>query len=249
MTHRKVLLLCCLLVMGFFLKAQEAESRLWANFALNVPTSEKFSYGGDIGFRHLLEEGDWKQFLIRPSVTYRINSIFSLGGAVAYFKTYSGNSANLNEFRIHQEVYMKWPDFGFARLSFRLRLEERFFHYESLPDDFSFRIRFLGQARTRDLTFLGEKRPIYFKLMFEGFKSLNDPGDPEFFINNTRAHLAFGHRLSRAWRYEFHYIRQHSRLVSTGDFTLSQNIFRLRLFYTLFEKDSKLPEREDPEIE
>ena len=127
-------------------------------------TDQKIT-GGDVGFRHILSEGDWKQFLIRPTVTYRLNPVFALGGALAYFKTYSENTANLNEFRIHQEVNMNWPDFGFARLSFRLRLEERYFTYENLPDDFSFRVRLLGQARTKDLTFLGERRPIYFKLI------------------------------------------------------------------------------------
>ena len=249
MTQKQVLLLCGVLLMGFCLRAQKADNKLWMNFALKVPTSEKFSYGGDVGFRHILSEGDWKQFLIRPTVTYRLSPVFALGGALAYFKTYSGNTANLNEFRIHQEVNMNWPDFGFARLSFRLRLEERYFTYENLPDDFSFRVWLLGQARTKDLTFLGERRPIYFKLIYEGFESLNEEDDVEFFINNTRVHMAFGHRLSPAWRYEFHYIRQQSRLISTGSFTLSQNIFRLRVFYTLFEKDSDLPDVVDPEIE
>lgn len=249
MAYKKVLILCCFFLLGIGSKAQQADSRLWMNFALKVPTSEKFSYGGDIGFRHILSEGDWKQFLIRPSVTYRLNPIFALGGALAYFKTYSGSAANLNEFRIHQEANMNWPDFGFARLSFRLRIEERFFRYGSLPDAFNLRIRLLAQARTQDLTFLGDKRPIYFKFMFEGLETLNEVSGPEFFVNNTRMHLAFGHRLSPAWRYEFHYIRQQSRLVSTGSFTLDQNIFRLRVFYTLFEKDSPPPEMVDPEIE
>ena len=83
MTHKKVLSLCCFFLMGFFLKAQEADEFLWINYALKVPTSEKFSYGGDVGFRHILSEGDLKQFLIRPSVTYRLNPFFALGGALA----------------------------------------------------------------------------------------------------------------------------------------------------------------------
>jgi hypothetical protein len=249
MVNKNVLLLCSFFLLWVGLEAQQADNKLWVNFALKVPVSEKFSYGGDAGFRQILSEGNWKQFLIRPSVTYRMDPVFALGGALAYFKTYSGNAANLNEFRIHQEANMNWPDFGFARLSFRLRLEERFFVYQDLPDNFSLRIRFLAQARTRDLTFLGDRRPVYFKFIFEGFEALNQKDALEFFVDNTRMHLAFGHRLSPAWRYEFHYIRQQSRLVSTGSLTLDQNIFRLRVFYTLFEKDSKIPEMVDPEIE
>ncbi len=249
MMHRISLSLCAFLLSGWTIRAQEADTKLWTNFALKVPTSEKFSYGGDVGLRYALSERDWKQFLIRPSVTYRLNPVFALGGALAFFKTYSGSGANLNEFRIHQELNANWPDFGFARLSFRLRVEERFFQYKSLPDGFSLRIRLLAQARTRDLTLLGERRPIYFKLIFEGFESTNEAGGVEFFINDTRAHLAFGQRLSRAWRYEVHYIRQQTRLARTGEFRLDQDIFRLRVFYTLFEKDGDLPEMGDPEIE
>ncbi|MDX1333209.1 MAG: hypothetical protein R3252_09285, partial [Robiginitalea sp.] len=66
MTQKHVLALCCGFLLGFCLQAQEADSKLWMNFVLKVPTSEKFSYGGDVGFRHILSEGDWKQFLIRP---------------------------------------------------------------------------------------------------------------------------------------------------------------------------------------
>ena len=249
MRRKHLLTLCCVFFLGAPLKAQEADSELWTNFALKVPTSEKFSYGGDVGFRQTLSEGDLKQFLIRPSVTYRLNPIFALGGALAYFKTYSANAVNLNEFRIHQEINMNWPDFGFARLSFRLRLEERFFTNEQLIDDFNLRVRLLAQARTRDLTFLGDRRPIYFKMIFEALETVNEQTAPEFFINNTRLHLAFGHRLSRAWRYELHYIRQQTRVISSGSFTLSENILRLRVFHTLFEKDSDIRDLEDPEIE
>ena len=79
-------------------------------------------------------------------------------------------------------------------------MEERFFTYEKLPDDFSLRVRLLAQARTQDLTFLGERRPIYFKLIFEALETVNEESAPDFFINNPRTHLAFGPRRSRAWR-------------------------------------------------
>ena len=122
-----------------------------------------------MGYRRIIKQSRARQYLIRPTLTYSFNEIFAVAGAVAWFRTYSDNAPNLNEFRIQQDFNVRWPDLGFARLFFRARLEQRFFFYKNLPDDFDLRARFLGGAQTKDLTFLGERRPIYFKSLFEGF--------------------------------------------------------------------------------
>ena len=249
MIRKFVLSLCGLFILGSHLKAQEADTKLWVNYALRVPLSEKLSYGGDAGYRQLLSEGVWRQFVVRPTLTYGINTTFAVAGAVAWFQTNGEDTANLNEFRIHQDFSVRWPDFGFVRLFFRTRLEQRFFFYKTLPDDFDLRGRLLGGAQTKDLTFLGERRPVYFKALFEGFLTLTRDKSSEFLINNTRFNLAFGHRLSRAWRYEVHYIWQRSKLTATEDFRLTQNVIRLRVFHTLFVHKEEVPEMVDPEIE
>lgn len=249
MIRKNFLSFFSLFLLGFQLKAQEVDTKLWVNYALRVPLSEKLSYGGDTGYRALLSEGVWRQFVVRPTLTYGINNTFAAAGAVAWFSTFGENTTNLNEFRIHQDFNVRWPDFGFMRLFFRTRLEQRFFFYKTLPDDFDLRGRLLGGAQTKDLTFLGEARPVYFKAMFEGFVTLTRDKASEVLINSTRTHLAFGHRLSGAWRYEVHYIWQRSKLFSTGDFRLSQNVIRLRVFHTLFTKKAEIPEVVDPEIE
>lgn len=242
-------LLCCLLWPVLWSWAQERETGLWVNYSLKIPISDRLTYGGDAGYRHFLTGTDWKQVLIRPTLTYSFNETFALAGAVSFFNTDQEDAPNLDEYRIHQDFNVRWPDFGLIRLFFRTRLEQRFFFYDRLPDDFDLRSRFLGGAQTRDLTFLGEKQPIYFKAIFEGFVTLNADKASEFLIDDTRAHLAFGHRLSRAWRYEVHLIWQRSRLGTDGGLRVSQNIFRLRLFHTLFQSKQDTPEVVDPEIE
>ena len=74
MTQKQVLSLCCVFLLGLGLRAQEADSKLWMNFALKVPTSEKFSYGGDVGFRHILSE-PW--LILKPTVEMQQTSMSS----------------------------------------------------------------------------------------------------------------------------------------------------------------------------
>ena len=244
-----------LIVLGFHSfavlsqESTEIDRQVWMNYSMTVPVSEHFSFGGDAGYRWDISGFNWNQILIRPTANYRFNSTFRVAGALALFQTFNRNSNNLSEFRIHQDFNVNWPDFGVVRFFFRFRAEQRFFYYQNLPNAFNIRLRLLGGAQTRDLTFLGDKRPIYFKILFEGFVTLNRDRATEIFINNTRTHFAFGHRLSRAWRYEVHYIRQGSRLLSSDGFKISQDVFRLRVFHTLFEKESDLPELDEPDFE
>ncbi|MFZ9030988.1 MAG: DUF2490 domain-containing protein [Robiginitalea sp.] len=249
MMQKYAFTLCSFFLLVVSAGAQESDTEIWVNYSLKVPTTEKVSYGGDMGYRRIIKQGSARQYLIRPTLTYSFNEIFAVAGAVAWFRTYSDNTPNLNELRIQQDFNVRWPDLGFARLFFRARLEQRFFFYKNLPDDFDLRARFLGGAQTKDLTFLGERRPIYFKSLFEGFWTVTAEKASEFLINNTRFHLAFGHRLSKAWRYEIHYIHQSSRFITTEGSKVRQDIFRLRVFHTLFENKSIRSEMVDPEIE
>jgi hypothetical protein len=252
---RKIII-CSLLasILGVPSQAQEVDTQMWLNYSLTIPLSPKLSYGGDFGYRRDLNIYDWDQFLIRPTVTYRLNKTFRASGALALFQTFNRNTNNISEFRIHQDFNVNWPELEVVRVFSRFRAEQRFFYYQNLPtglspNTFNVRLRFLGGAQTRDITFFGEERPIYFKFIFEGFVTLNKEEATEFFINNTRMHFAFGHRLSNSWRYEIHFIRQGSRLLSNDGFKLSQNIFRLRVFHTIFENESDLPEEDELDIE
>ena len=219
----------------------EIDNQLWINYALNIRASQKFSYGGDTGIRGLISNRDWNQILIRPTATYRFNYTFSAAGAIAWFGTFNRDVSNINEFRIHQDFNIKWPDFGFVEFFYRLRVEQRWFFYETLPNDFNIRIRYLIGAESKDFNFFGPKVPVYFQVIFEGFKTLNDESAIDVFINQTRLHFAYGQRISPRFRYEFHYIRQGSREFVDEGLQISQNIFRIRTFHTIPLKDKEVP--------
>ncbi len=214
----------------------QVDQQFWMNYAVTVPTSTKWSYGGDIGIRGLFSNYDWSQVLIRPSATYRFNSTFSAQGAVAVFKTLNKKDNNLTEFRMHQDLNIRWPKWDAVSPFFRLRIEERFFFYQNISNDFNMRIRFLAGATSRDFVVFSEKRPVYFQTILEGFLRISAGGTIEQFINQSRMHFAFGQKLSSSVRYELHYIWQRSRLFRPEGNSASQNIFRIRVFHRINRK-------------
>ena len=230
--------LLCIIIVGYArLQAQEIDHQLWMNYAVTVPVNEKFSYGGDVGLRGLVSNYDWNQFLIRPNVNYRFNYIFSFSPAMAWFGTFNKNYYNVNEFRLHQDFNAKWPDLGIVEFFYRVRIEQRWFFYQSsdIDNTFNWRLRGLIGMETEDIKVFGGQRPIYFQLIYEGFQTV-ERNATEVFVNQTRFHMAIGHRLSKVFRYELHYIRQGSRLLAEDGIAISQNIYRLRLFHRIIPK-------------
>ncbi len=214
-------------------KSQDVDNQLWINYMLTIPANQNFSYGGDIGLRGLISNQEWNQVLIRPTATYRFNQTIGVAGAVALFSTFNRDVENLYEFRIHLDVNISWPDLTVLSLFYRLRIEQRFFFYKNLPNDFNLRIRYLIGIESQDFTFIGSKRPIYFQAIWEGFKTVGDESAYQIFINSVRVHFAFGHRVSNKFRYELHYITQRSRQFSDSGLETTQNIYRIRFFHRI----------------
>lgn len=235
---KEVLLLLGGLILWFGrgeVKAQ-TDHQLWMNMAITAPLTEKFSVGGDVGLRGLISNREWNQVLLRPTATFKARDWLKVSAGFAIFSTFNVDTYNVNEFRLNQDFNATYPNLGWSKLFYRLRFEQRWFYYEDRANNFSFRGRILGGIQSKDLTFLGEKRPIYFQIMLEGFIPLERDIE-EVFVNNFRWHLAFGHRLSKVLRYEIHYIRQISKLFDSSGSTIPQNIYRLRFFYTLDPPD------------
>ena len=67
----------------------------------------------------------------------------------------------------------------------------------------------------------------------------------EVFINSMRLHVAFGQRLSEKLRYELHYIAQGSQLLREGGLDVAQNIFRIRVFHTIFNDRQEKPDENE----
>jgi len=216
--------------------SQTVDNQFWGNYTLNIKVNEKFSYGGDTGIRGFISNQDWNQILIRPTVDYKFNDKFSIAGAIALFATFNNYDYNVHEFRIHQDFNFKGPKFGWFNLFWRLRIEERFFRFPNETNKSNIRGRLLGGIQTKDITLFGDKRPIYFLGIWEGFNTLGEDSADEFYINQSRLHAGFGHKISPHFRYELHYIWQRSRLLVSDGLQTSQHIIRIRLFHETEKK-------------
>jgi len=224
---------CFILAIPVLSHTQVSGTQLWMNYSLNVMTESDFSYGGDVGLRGLITDRNWSQLVIRPEGKYRINQTFNVAGAVAVFQTFNRDGYNLAEFRIHQDFNARWPRLSFLSVYYRLRIEQRWFFYQDLPNDFDLRGRILVGVQSQDFNWFGEKRPIYFHTIWEGFKTVSNESAVEYLVNQTRIHFAFGHRISEQFRYELHYIWQRSRLITDDGLQTYQNVFRIRAFHTI----------------
>jgi hypothetical protein len=186
----------------------------------------------------LISNQDWNQILIRPTVSYTINPTFSVSGAAAIFSTFYRDEVNSHEFRLQQDLNIRWGDLEFVDLLGRLRIEQRWFFYDLAADEFDLRLRYLIGAESMDFKLFGGKRPFYIQVMFEGFHTLDDNA-LEVFINRTRIHAAFGNRISPNFRYELHFISQASRQFLENGIRNTQNIFRLRFYQCIPQRRSK----------
>jgi len=219
-------------------KAQdsEAEYQLWLNYSLNIPAPvhKKWTLGGDAGIRGLLSNQDWTQILVRPTVKYKFNPVFSFAGGFATFLAFDETIDNTFEFRLFQDGNMKWPDFGPVFMIHRVRIEQRFFFYASdtLQNDSYVRPRYLAGLETINFKLFGSQPNWYLQTLWEFFGAWDD-ASVERFVNNQRLHAALGHRISDLMRWEIHYIRQKSREFDDDGFQTSHNIFRFRFYHTI----------------
>ena len=216
--------------------SDRVDFQTWTDITLTYFKSQKYSLGGDAGLRGIISAKDWNQIYIRPSINYILSPYFKVTGGIGSFNTFNKEYSNTYELRFFQDVHVSWPDIGWVDFYHRFRFEERFFFYQTLANDFSIRGRYLIRARTIDFKLIGKTKSFYLKAMWELFVPF-DKSAAELYVNNQRFYAAIGQRISDRFRYELFYIWQKSREFVDDGFESTENILRLRFFYTL-----KLPE-------
>lgn len=220
------------------LKAQQddVDFQTWTDLTLTYFYNQKLSIGGDVGLRGIVSSREWNQFYIRPTISYVAAPRLKIAGGIGSFNTINKVVSNTYEIRFFQDAHISWPEIVWVDFYHRFRFEERFFFYENLENDWTVRGRYLFRARTIDFKLFSKKKSFYLKAMWELFVPIGESAT-ELFVNNQRYYAALGHRKSDRFRVELFYIWQKSREYSDDGFETSENIMRLRFFYTL-----KLPE-------
>lgn len=224
------------------------DNQLWTDYNLTVPvpSTNKFTYGGDAGWRRggdtgiqgFISTADFNQIIVRPTARYRFSQMINVGGGVAGFFTFNNGAENIYEFRIQEEVNVRWPDLSFLALFYRVRFDQRFFYVDNGPNEQTGRVRYLVGMESEDYR-LGEgRRPFFFEFFLEGFKTLGRFSIEDTFVNQIRWTGIFGHRITGLIRYEIHYINQQQRGELDSTFETTQHILRLRLFHRIELKEN-----------
>ena len=136
----RILLAILLLISGLsFVQGQD--NQLWLDYNLTVPVSKtnKFTYGGDAGYRRGGDAGfkgifsttEFNQVIIRPTARYRLNQAINVGGGMGGFFTFNKDANNNYEFRMQEEVNVRWPDLSVLAFFYRVRFDQRFISIEN----------------------------------------------------------------------------------------------------------------------
>jgi len=201
----------------------------WLDYTVTKPLNDKWSVGGDVGYRTPFSNSTFRTFYLRPFANYKLNDQYNFKGGIASFNTFRRN-VNQFEFRIYQDAYIKWPTLGIFNFTHRFRFEERFFFFSnsSVSNEISVRGRYLLSVRTDPFSMGGEKRWTFYTSL-EPFVRFT--GVEEFQANNFRWDTALSYKVNEQWRVELHYILQNSEIFKRSD--INENIFRLRVYHKL----------------
>lgn len=201
----------------------------WADITLWYPIGDKTKIGGDFGYRTTTDALNFHLWYIRPTIQWKGAEWYQLSLAFSNFHIINSSDINLNEIRLAQEAMIIWPRFKYIKFDQRFRFEERFYSINnSKQDETRFRYRI---AASSSQFHIFELEHFYTGLTWEAFHVLaQSKSNPLGTLH--RWEVILGNQISEKLRISFHYIWQTS-LTESESFELSQNIFRLRLIYTL----------------
>ena len=70
---------------------------IWADYFLNVKLNSKFRFYGQAGYRNLITNGNWQQFMIRPCLDYTISKKVGIHGGILSSYSFSDEEDNFVE--------------------------------------------------------------------------------------------------------------------------------------------------------
>lgn len=202
----------------------------WLDMTIWYKVSPTVRVGGDYGYRTVFENFSFHSFYARPTISWKPSDLYSFSFAVSDFYTHESEVVNLNELRFAQQGSLFWPKIGPIRFDHRLRFEERFFSINQAKENSS-RMRYRLAANSPKYKMLGIKTFFYSAITWERFVNLGSSFE-NIFGDSERWEIVFGNKVSDKVKVGIHYIFQSVRTLD-DTFELQENIFRLRIGYTI----------------
>lgn len=221
---------------------ESTDTQLWWQYSYQNRLSENWSYTTASGYRNLWESQDeddaWDRFHISSAFSYRKNSRlnFDLGSGLYYTTRPVGS--DLAELRTWQGATVYWPDspgrFKRFVLTHRFRLEQRFTRQTGTSSwDMNSRARYrISTAIAINRKEL-EPGAFYAYLGGELFADLTDDNS-RLISDRNRVSIGLGWLTTKKWTVEAIYAyQQNGDTALSGDFSLTDRIFELRVKTTL----------------
>jgi hypothetical protein len=211
-------------------------NQLWTDFNLDVQVNEKWSYGGDLGYRTQLDDETWSQIIVRPIFNYDHSKSWTFGGGIGSFNTIGDSIVNTYELRFQGEAVFHWPRLTNVSFKQRIRMDQRNYWFEGGGNAWEIRGRYYVGAVSRNFDFLRLPLQSYYfacsaEFFTPVFKESEEP--TEYLVNSSRLTLIAGIWIHTDWKFEFDYTWQRGRILDLDEFQTSEHLIRLRLFMYL----------------
>lgn len=207
----------------------QSNTQIWLDFYPHFFITEKVQFYGDMGFRSIVNEHDWKRLHIRPSVRYHYTDYIQFRGGIGMFYVASKTLTNSFEFSPWQGAQARWPRFSKLYFNHFIRFEERSIWEFDEAESYSFELRFRYKL-TGTILFCKPCGDQYWSLPFFGeqFFPIASEAD-EIYKNRTRLGIGVSYKQSKNWQYDLTYVWQNGRTSPNEDFAVLDNIFRLEV--------------------
>jgi len=214
---------------GHLSAQDDVTTQLWLYYRDTWDWKAKWEPFGDAAYKIRLDEVNWMQFGVSPSVRYLANATVDLRGGVGLIYTGQDPETNTLEVRPYQGTRLIWPHlkrFDFYHL---IRLEERFLFQSGANPSVSLRLRYklgtvipVGDVIEHITGYNRTSIPVSIEFFFDG-------GDlEEQFASKLRISAGFAY-IFGAWSIDINLIVQESKNTETGNFTTSDIIFQVDL--------------------
>ena len=181
---------------------------VWFGDFTKAKLNDKWSIYFDFGFRRTEWLNKWSQVLVRPGITYNLNSNVSATAGVAYFSHYSSNYFR-PEYRGWQQLLFS-ETYGRVKVNHRLRTEQRFnqkvvsnelIYDYNYNNRFRYQLSFQAALNKKQI----ENNTLYFSISDEVFINSGKEISNNYFDQNRFA-VGLGYKLNERLNIQMSYM-------------------------------------------
>ena len=228
MKLKQILIIVIILLIGKRVAGQdyqEKDKQVWADYFLYYSINTKYRIYSQVGYKNLITNGNWQQFMLRTSFNYTLNNTFVIHSGLLSSYTCSDEDFSVVELRPWQGMMVCWPEISRINFQHFGRIEERLFFLDTENRPFTFRLRIQTGARIPLNKPELEDKTWYIYPYYEFFTGLH-AGEVNFTTHVSRYNFSLGYRFNKRWTAELVCMQNRARNTWHEDFEFRDYVFR-----------------------